>query len=79
MTPRDVCPGCGAPEGCYHERGCKVVPFGLRPCCSTRIFLDQESPHAATCPEWGAQPIPDWALPSFARDPWYDVKWSVAA
>lgn len=68
------CPGCGTPEGVYHEAYCKVAPIGITPCCGARIYDIATTEHEPTCPAgWGSGglSVPDYIYPTFAvADPW---------
>lgn len=75
--PSLECPGCGAPEGAYHRRGCRVVPTGVRPCCNTLWYLDYETAHEPLCMGgWGEGNPNGWYLPDLGRDPWHDAAWA---
>ena len=64
------CPGCGTPEGAYHEDGCTAAGIGCRPCCRSRVFLDHFEPHLSDCPEWGVRPIRNF---DYLGDPWHGL------
>lgn len=76
-----VCPGCGAPEMAYHERGCELRPEGVTECCSTPIWPGFPPEHTPYCPAgWGSVgPDVHHSVREPMGDPWHDVQWSPEA
>ena len=59
------------------RRAERELPAGVRPCCGTPWWPDRESPHLASCREWGTAPL--IYTPGYGWNVWWDVpQWSTA-